>query len=158
MSKAFGLAGLRIGWLATRDAELLERVSIFREYVSTCNSAPSEILALVALRERDRVLGRSRSLIAANLVALDAFFARWGGIFECVRPAAGCVGFPRLCEGLDVEELVERLAIEERVLLVPGSVYESGENRFRLGFGRACLPEALERLDSFTTRWVGSGR
>ncbi|MBA3366854.1 MAG: aminotransferase class I/II-fold pyridoxal phosphate-dependent enzyme [Actinobacteria bacterium] len=152
MSKAFGLAGLRIGWLATKDRELLRRISISKEYISSCNSAPSEVLALVALRAREAVLARSRRLLSANLALLDRFFADWEGVISWVRPRAGCVGFPQLQADLRVEALASRLVDEEGVLLVPGSVYDYPGNHFRLGFGRVDLPAALAGLDRFARR------
>ncbi len=156
MSKSFGLAGLRIGWLATKDRELLQRISTYKEYISSCNSAPSELLALIALRARETVLARSGGLLAENLTLLDAFFAEWEGVFEWVRPRAGCVGFPHLRAELDVEELAIRLVEEERVLVVPGSIYDYPGNHFRLGFGRADLPIALAGLERFARRELQS--
>src|SRR5204863_2501789 len=76
MSKAFGLAGLRIGWIATRDRAIFSRLASLKDYTTICNSAPSEILALIALRAKDRVLERSRGIVRANLELLDGFFAR----------------------------------------------------------------------------------
>ncbi|HEY2888954.1 MAG TPA: aminotransferase class I/II-fold pyridoxal phosphate-dependent enzyme, partial [Candidatus Limnocylindrales bacterium] len=96
MSKAYALAGLRIGWLATRDRELLGRLAAFKDYTTICSSAPSEILAIIGLRARDRVLERSRGIVAANLERLDAFFDDWADRFAWVRPRAGSIGFPRL--------------------------------------------------------------
>jgi aspartate/methionine/tyrosine aminotransferase len=154
MSKSFGLAGLRIGWVATKDRELLRRISTYKEYVSSCSSAPSEVLALIALRARETVLARSRRVLQRNLALLDGFFARWEDAFEWVRPGAGCVGFPRL-DGLDVEELAVRLVREEGVLVVPGSVYDFPGNHFRLGFGRVDLPAALAGLERFACRELG---
>jgi len=158
MSKSFGLAGLRIGWLASRDRELLSRIATYKEYISSCNGAPSEILALAALRSRTRVLERSRLLLARNLTLLDGFFGEWEEVFEWVRPRAGCVGFPRLRAPLTVEELAVRLVEEEGVLLVPGSVYDFPGNHFRLGFGRADFPEALDRLRRFAARALVGAR
>jgi len=66
MSKAFGLAGLRIGWIATKDRDLLERISTYKEYISACNSAPSEVLALIALRARAVLFDRSLGLLAGT--------------------------------------------------------------------------------------------
>jgi len=158
MSKAFGLAGVRIGWVATRDRELLSRIATCKEYISSGTSAPSELLALVALRSRDRVLERSRALLVSNLEHLDEFFAEWEEVFEWVRPRAGCVCFPRLAQDLPVEELAVRLVREEGVLLVPGSVYDFPGNHFRLGFGRADFPQALERLHRFAARSLAGAR
>ena len=155
MSKAFGLAGLRIGWIASKDRALLARIAVSKEYLSSCNSAPSEILALIALRARVEVLARSRTLLTANLELLDDFFTRWEGVFDWVRPRAGCVGFPRLDANLPVEELAARLVEEEGVLLVPGSVYGFPGNHFRIGFGHRDLPQALDGLERFARRELG---
>jgi len=71
MSKPFALAGLRLGWIATRDRDLLSRVARLKDYTTICSAAPSEILALIALRARDRVLERTRAIVQDNLVVLD---------------------------------------------------------------------------------------
>jgi len=152
MSKAFGLAGLRIGWIATKDRALLARIAVSKEYLSSGNSAPSEILALIALRARVEVLARSRSLLTANLELLDEFFSRWEGVCGWVRPRAGCVGFPRLDARLPVDVLAARLVEEERVSVVPGSVYGFPGNHFRIGFGRRDFPQALDGLERFARR------
>src|SRR6185437_7484491 len=95
MSKAYGLPGLRIGWLAGRDRDLLRRLERAKDYTTICNSAPSEVLALIALRAREQVLGRTRGIVAANLPAFGEFFAQFGDLFEWAPPQGGCVCFPR---------------------------------------------------------------
>ena len=82
MSKSFAMAGLRIGWLATRDRDLLGRCAAFKDYTTICSSAPSEILALIGLRAREQVLGRSLRIVADNLALLDAFFRRHADRFS----------------------------------------------------------------------------
>ena len=150
MSKAFGLAGLRIGWLATHDAELLSRAAAMKDYTSICNSAPSEILALIALRAKDSILARNRAIIAENLAHLDRFFAQYADIFAWVRPRAGSIAFPRLLRDIPVEQFTNELVQQQGVLLLPGTVYDHPGNHFRLGFGRTNMPEALARLARFT--------
>jgi aspartate/methionine/tyrosine aminotransferase len=152
MSKSFALAGLRIGWVATRDRELLARLAAFKDYTTICNSAPAEVLALIALKARDRVLARSRDIVAANLPVLDAFFERWAGTFEWVRPRGGSVGFPRLIADLPIDRFAEDLVGETGVLILPGTVFGDTANHFRLGFGRLNMPQALGRLDSYAAR------
>jgi aspartate/methionine/tyrosine aminotransferase len=153
MSKSFALAGLRIGWLASRDRELLARCAAFKDYTTICSSAPAEILALIALRARDRVLERSRSIVAANLERLDRFFDDWPDRFTWVRPHAGSVGFPRLTvPGITIDDWSAALVEAEGVLLLPGSQFGFGGNHFRLGFGRTDLAVALERLEAFAER------
>ena len=154
-SKLFGLAGLRIGWLATADTELLHRCAAFKDYLSICGSAPSEILALIALRARDALLGRSRAIIQGNLSRLDRFFTDWAEAFDWVRPRGGTVGFPRLLADLPIDRFAAELVEDEGVLLLPGSIYDYPGNHFRLGFGRSDLPEALSRLERFAAGRLG---
>jgi len=153
MSKSFAMAGLRIGWLATGDRDLLARCAAFKDYTTICASAPSEILALIGLRARETVLARSAAIVGTNLERLDAFFETWPDRFTWVRPRAGSVGFPRLTvPGIGIDDWAAGLVAAEGVLLLPGSQFGFGGNHFRLGFGRTDLPEALERLESYAAR------
>jgi aspartate/methionine/tyrosine aminotransferase len=152
MSKSFALAGLRIGWVATRDRALLARLAAFKDYTTICSSAPSEVLALIALRARDRVLARNRAIVAANLPLLDAFFERWAGVFDWVRPRGGSVGFPRLLADMPIDRYAEALVRKTGVLILPGTVFDDTENRFRIGFGRANMPAALDRFENYAHR------
>jgi aspartate/methionine/tyrosine aminotransferase len=153
MSKSFAMAGLRIGWLATRDRDLLARCASFKDYTTICASAPAELLALIGLRARETVLDRSRSIVAANMERLDAFFEAWPDRFTWVRPRAGSVGFPRLTvPGIAIDDWAAGLVEAEGVLLLPGSQFGYGGNHFRLGFGRTDLPVALERLETHAAR------
>jgi aspartate/methionine/tyrosine aminotransferase len=151
MSKAFALAGLRVGWLATHDASLRTKISRLKDYTTICGSAPSEILSLMGLRQRDRVLSRSRQIIAGNLPLLDAFFARNDDRLHWVRPRAGSVAFPRLIssEAGAIDRLAAELVGREGVLLLPGSQFQYEGNHFRIGLGRTNLPQALERFQRF---------
>ena len=141
ISKSYGLPGLRIGWLATRDAQLREAILQLKDYTTICSSAPSELLTALALRHRDVLTGRNRAIVARNLPLLDDFIARHADTFEWVRPTASPIGFPRVSGLGDVERLCERLAAAG-VLLLPGAVYDEPEH-VRMGFGRANMPEAL---------------
>jgi aspartate/methionine/tyrosine aminotransferase len=149
MSKSFALAGLRIGWLASRDRQLLARCAAFKDYTTICSSAPSEILALIGLRARDTVLARSRAIVDANMARLDAFFADHADRFGWVRPRGGSIGFPRLLDDEPIDAFVARLVETEGVLLLPGSQFGHPGNHFRIGFGREDLPAGLERLEAF---------
>jgi aspartate/methionine/tyrosine aminotransferase len=153
MSKSFAMAGLRIGWLATHDRALLDRVARFKDYTTICSAAPSEVLAIIALRARDRVLERSRAIVATNLDRLDGFFDDWIDRFTWVRPKAGSIGFPRLTvPGVRIDDWAADLVESEGVLLLPGSQFGHPGNHFRLGFGRTDLSEGLDRLEAFARR------
>ena len=148
MSKTYGLAGLRIGWIATRNADIYNRMAALKDYTTICNSAPSEFLAELALRHRDQIAGRNLQIIADNLSLLDDFFARHADRFAWVRPKAGPIAFPHLLKG-DVEIFCDELVHESGVLLLPGSMYDHPGNHFRVGFARKTMPSALAQLDKF---------
>ena len=119
MSKAYGLPGLRIGWIAGRDTDMLQRFERYKHYLSICNSAPGERLAMIALQARERILERNRGILRENLADLDAFFAEHAGLFEWTRPHGGCVAYPRFQGRGGVENLCRRLVEEAGVLLLP---------------------------------------
>ena len=149
MSKSFAMAGLRVGWLASRDRELLARCAAFKDYTTICASAPAEILALIGLRAREVVLKRSRAIVAANLERLDALFAEHDDRLAWVRPRGGSIGFPRLLDDEPVDEFAARLVEREGVLLLPGSQFGYAGNHFRIGYGRTDLPAAVATLEGF---------
>jgi aspartate/methionine/tyrosine aminotransferase len=149
MSKSFAMAGLRIGWLATRDRALLARCAAMKDYTTICSSAPSEILALIGLRARGVVLARSRRIVDANLPLLDRFFADHADRWSWVRPRGGSIGFAHLRDDEPAESFAARLVEAEGVLLLPGSVIGHDGNHVRIGFGREDLPVALAGLERF---------
>ena len=149
MSKSFGLAGLRIGWIATRNRAVYDAMAGFKDYTTICNSAPSEFLATVALRQRDAVIGRNLEIIEGNLALLDAFFARQRDKLTWQRPRAGSIALPRFAERLDGAALCQAAIDDAGVLLAPGSTFGADDNHFRIGFGRADMAEALVRLEEY---------
>lgn len=151
MSKSYGLAGLRIGWIATRNKPLLQKIARIKDYTTICSSAPSEFLAEVALRHREQVLARNLELITRNLTTLERFFLDRQDLFRWVKPSAGPIAFPTLLQG-NADEFCHQLVTQSGVLLLPGSVFAHPGNHFRIGFGRANFPQALSRLESFLNR------
>lgn len=148
VSKTYGLPGLRIGWVATQDAQILERMAAFKDYTTICNSAPSELLAEIALRHREELTARNLRILQHNLGLLDEFFARHGDRFMWVRPGAGSITFPRYLRG-DIDELCHDLVTQKGVLLLPGTLFGDHGNHFRMGFGRRNFPEALDKFEEF---------
>jgi aspartate/methionine/tyrosine aminotransferase len=157
MSKAYGLAGLRVGWLACKDRELLVRFERYKHYLSICNSGPSEALALIALRARERILERNRGIVRDNVALLDAFFAEHAELFDWRQPDGGCVGFIRYKGKDGVEAFTQRLVEEAGVLFLPASIFRSELNEvpadcLRVGFGRGDLPQGLVVLRGWLDR------
>ena len=150
-SKTYGLAGLRIGWIATKNKKIYENMASLKDYTTICNSAPSEFLAEVAMRNRQKLAYRNLDIIKHNLTVIDDLFDRHADLFSWVRPKAGSMGFPRLLKG-DVEDFCDELVKKAGVLLLPGSMYDDSSNHFRLGLGRKNLPQAVERLEEYLSK------
>jgi len=154
MSKAYGLPGLRIGWLASKDRALLERLERRKHYTSICSSAPSEHLATIALHNGDQILSRNRAIVSENLPLFDAFFDARAEQFAWERPQGGCVCFPRLLTGETTDSFCRRLVKTAGVLLLPADIYASdlgavANDRFRVGVGRRNPAPALEAFAAF---------
>jgi aspartate/methionine/tyrosine aminotransferase len=149
VSKVHGLPGLRIGWIASRDRQLLQRMERIKHYLSICNSSPSEALAVIALKTGARLIDRNRALIDANLWCVEELFAEFPQLFEWSTPDAGMVAYPRYKGADGVETFVQRLIEEANVLLLPASIFQSEltplpPDRFRIGYGRSYVPAGLE--------------
>jgi aspartate/methionine/tyrosine aminotransferase len=159
-SKAYGLPGLRIGWIACQDGNVLSKMERMKHYLSICNSGPSERLAMIALRNRDKILARNCAIVDKNLPKWDAFFARHKDLFEWQRPDGSCMAFPRYKGADGVEAFTTSLVEESGVLFLPSTIYSSDlsptpQDRLRLGFGRANLDEGIAALDAHLMRNKG---
>ncbi|MFP5221621.1 MAG: aminotransferase class I/II-fold pyridoxal phosphate-dependent enzyme [Acidobacteriota bacterium] len=150
MSKSLGLAGLRVGWVASRDQTVLSAMAAVKDYTSICGSAPSEFLAALALRRREVILARQYALTTANLELLEAFMSRHAHLFDWVRPSGGPIAFPKLASGEDAEAFCDEVLSGSGVLLLPGRLYgDAWKAHMRLGFGRADFAQGLGALEAF---------
>jgi hypothetical protein len=152
MSKAYGLPGLRIGWIASQNTKILQKLEQFKHYLSICNSAPSEILALIALNNRHSIIKDNQKLIKDNLSLLKTLLAEFPELIQWHTPLGGCIAFP-LYNGPDTtEEFCQKLREHSGILLLPPSVYQSQLNtlqpqHFRIGFGRgASFKEGIKAM------------
>ena len=152
MSKSYGLPGLRIGWIACSDSDVIAKMERMKHYLSICSSGPSERLTKIALNNRSKLLARNCSIVDENLPKWEAFFARYPDLFEWRRPDGSCMAFPRYTGPEGVEQFTRSLVEESGVLLLPSTIYTSElgatpTDRFRLGFGRKGLDEGLAALE-----------
>lgn len=151
VSKAYGLPGLRVGWIACRDRAVLQRMRAIKQFLSTCNAGPSEVLANIALKAGPRILARNGAIATANLESLLAFLRRRTGLFDVIAPEGGMVAYPRYLGAEGVEAFVQRMAEAAGVVLLPASVFRSElaatpADRFRIGFGRSDFTVGLAAL------------
>jgi aspartate/methionine/tyrosine aminotransferase len=141
MSKAYGMPGVRVGWIATRDRALLQRLERAKHYTSICNSGPSEFLSTIALRNANAITARNRSILAENLPAFTAMMERCADFIEWSAPDGSCITFPRYLGADGVEAFAESLVQERSAVVLPSSIFRSQlmeipNDRFRIGFGR----------------------
>lgn len=151
MSKAFGLPGARIGWLVGREPALIASMAALKDYTTICSSAPSEILALITLRARERILTEQMTIIKRNWGLLGDFFSRHPDLFSWNRPKAGTICFPRLKTG-GAAEFCRQIINNAGIMLLPSTVYDYGDSHFRVGFGRADFPTVLARFEESINR------
>ena len=163
VSKAFGLAGVRIGWIATRDRAIFRSLETYKDYTTICASAPAEILTIVALTNWFRIVSGQKAIVTANLDLWEAFMADRRSLFRWVRPTGGSVGFPTWLGETSVEEFAENAVQKAGVMVLPSAVFRHGNPRsempsnFRVGLGRRSFPEALGRLDTHVRIRYGIG-
>lgn len=155
MSKSFALAGLRIGWLTTKNLKLLDKFKVFKDYTTICSSAPSEILAIAALRAKNHIIKRNLDIIKGNLNLLDSFFLKYNKLFTWHKHKAGPIGFPSLTPEIQTDIFCKDLVEKKGVMLLPASVYDFDSNNFRIGFARKNMPEALNKMDEYLLEIFG---
>jgi hypothetical protein len=149
MSKAYGLPGLRVGWIVA-PAKLIASLWGYHDYTSIAISALSDRLAALVLEpERHaRIILRTRSIIQQQYPLVAGWVARHGGNFVHIPPAAGAIAWVRYKNGPSSEALAETLRTQKSTLIVPGTQFEM-ENHLRIGFGYRAdvLERALARID-----------
>ena len=158
LSKAYGLPGLRIGWIAAPPA-FVESTWSYHDYTTIAPGALSDRLARVALgtERRPALLERTRSIIRANWPLIEKWLRAHDPAFAWIRPEAGAIVYVRYNYAINSTELVTRLRDEKSVLIVPGDHFGM-DGYLRLGFGERpeYLTQGLERLHSLLTSVSGA--
>ncbi|MDP9364540.1 MAG: aminotransferase class I/II-fold pyridoxal phosphate-dependent enzyme [Chloroflexota bacterium] len=144
-SKPFGLPGLRIGWMAA-PADVVAQCWAMRDYVSLSPGKLNDALAVLALRHRDRLVERTRDIVARNLATAEAWFAAHRDLAEWTPPQGGLLALMRYFADVPSLSLANRLAEEYGVMLAPGSAF-GYERYLRIGIGQepAIFAEGLAR-------------
>lgn len=157
LSKAYGLPGLRVGWIASQERDAIGALSRYKNYLSICCPTPSEALARIALKHGPAILARNREIIARNRRIAADFFARYDHVFRHNPPQAGPIAFHGLRPDFVARfgsalAFCEHLAQSAGVLLLPGNVYDMDEPYVRMGYGRANFADNLAVLDNWLQR------
>jgi len=152
LTKSYGLAGLRAGWVLAAP-EVAAAVRRVRGTVEAIGAFPGEVMAQVAFDNIDALAARARAILEPGLAQLVAFVDARHEL-EWVQPAGGTVGFPRLRGRDDADPFIERLLHDFDTAVVPGRFFGAPAH-FRVAFsgdsevlagGLAQLGKALDRL------------
>ncbi len=146
LSKTFGLAGIRLGWIVSRDREFVQRVRRLRCATSAVSSPVCELLGAIALRAHGAILPERRELVGKNVERFEAFLSRRSTQFSWTAPAAGTVGFARVL-GESASALCDRALARSGVMALPSPLFEAPDDHVRIGFGHYGFPEALVRFE-----------
>ena len=149
MSKVFSLAGLRLGWIATRSREAMREILLHRDYDTISCGMIDEALATVALEAKEAIIARNRAIVRENLAILDEWIAKEPR-FSYVKPQCGTTALLYCDVDMPSEEFCARLLAETGTFLTPGSCFDE-EHCFRIGYacGKEELKEGLAKLSEF---------
>jgi len=140
----FGLPGTRIGWLVTKNKNILENCAAYKDYTTLCNNAPGEILATIAMRNASDLLRRNHKIVLDNLNLAEKFFKKHKKLLHWIQPNGGSTAFPQLMKPFDVTEMCEKAMNEKELLIIGERAFGVTTNNFRVGLGRLDFKDALD--------------
>ncbi|WP_347924129.1 aminotransferase class I/II-fold pyridoxal phosphate-dependent enzyme [Pontimicrobium sp. SW4] len=149
-SKSFGLAGLRTGWIVAQDEKLIEKIIAFKDYLSICNSAPAEILTIIALNHSNAFLKPNIEKIKKNSILFKEFQEKHKSIFpDFVPPKVGSTSFVPINYKGSALEFSDQLVEKTGIMAVPSEMFEYLGKYLRIGFGRENFKDTLNVLDTY---------
>lgn len=160
MSKAFALAGIRLGWIASRDKAIIEAVASARDYTTISVSQLDDQVASYALSPPvlPALMSRNIGIARTNLGLLDDFVGKYSSVCSWTKPKAGTTALVQFSKGgepVDDEKFMLDLLEKTKVLFLPASVCFGQGKHFRgyVRIGYAChtsvLREGLEKLGGY---------
>lgn len=149
LSKTYGLPGLRLGWLVSKDGEFMSKVASLKDYTSICQCAPGEILGIIALENAHLIADRNLEIIKGNLELARNFFTEHKDLFTWFDPLAGSIAYPRLDMERDIFDFAEEAVRKENVMIIPSTVFDQNSGHFRIGLGRRNFPSCLKAFGRF---------
>ena len=149
LSKAYGLAGLRVGWIVGPDG-FADKVWPYHDYTTISISTVSDLLAKIALstETRNKIFERTRTILNDNIGIMMSWLKKHEGLFQCIPPEAGAIAFPRYNLDINSTVLIDRIRETKSVLICPGDHF--GMDRYiRIGYGeeKDTLEKALDLIE-----------
>lgn len=149
LSKSYGLPGIRLGWLVTKNKELFNMFLAAKEQIYICNSVVDEEIAYLAMLKKDDILPLIRRNIERNFQHVLHWLKKEKRL-DFVLPDGGVVVFPRINIPVDIERFYEILNRKYSTYVGPGHWFEMDKRHFRLGFGWPTETELLEGMENIS--------
>ena len=157
MSKTFSMAGLRLGWIATRDEKAMREFLTHRDYDHIRSGMLDERVAALAVKNKEAVFARNRGIVRENLAILDEWI-RWEKLFDYVKPSAGTTALVYYDRDIHSYRFARELYEREGVFVTPGDCF--GEAKcFRIGYAcdKNTLIAGLNGLSAYAETIVKRG-
>lgn len=155
LSKAFAMPGLRLGWVVA-PPKLIKQLWIHHDYLTLTPNVLSDHIAAIAMEpiRREALLTRTKNIIKKNLPPLEAWLTARGDLFNYTRPLAGAIAYFTYNPPIKPQILIDRLRVEESLLLVPANHFGMSHKGIRTGYGYDLdkTLKGLTRLESFLRR------
>jgi aspartate/methionine/tyrosine aminotransferase len=149
MAKTFALAGLRLGWVVCKDVSVMEEMKRFKDYLTICNPSTSEVLALIALRNKRTLIDHNLKKITDNLQLFTAFCEQHPQHFQFAPTRAGSTAFVKWLGKETSLAFSDQLVKATGIMTLPAEMFDFGSSHFRIGFGRKNMHEPLEILGRY---------
>jgi aspartate/methionine/tyrosine aminotransferase len=151
MSKAYGLPGIRIGWLITKNKSLLELFLAAKEQIFVCNSVIDEEIAFQFLKQKEKYFSQIKSHIQINFSTLEKWLSDHKYL-EWIKPRGGVIGFPRFKKEarIDIENFHSILNNKYKTFVGPGHWFDMPKKYFRIGYGwptKNEIEQGLKNID-----------
>ena len=160
LSKAFGLPGLRIGWIVAPPKQTASFWA-YQDYTTLTPTMLSDRLARAAMepRRREEILARTRGIIRRHLPRVEDWIRGHGDLFDYIPPVAGAIALVKYRLPIGSAALFDRLRLEKSVLITPGAHFGIGRY-IRIGYGYDVgkTLEGLSRVDQLLAELQGAGK
>jgi aspartate/methionine/tyrosine aminotransferase len=159
VSKAYGIPGLRLGWVISRNKSLLEKLLAAKEQIHICNSVVDEEICYQYLLKKNDYFGGIQTMVRNNFHFLEVWISNHPYL-EWVKPSGGVVCFPRFRKdaGIDPSNFYSRLLHDHKTYVGPGHWFEQSKEFFRLGFGwetESVFRKGIANIDLAITKCQG---
>lgn len=148
-SKTFAAPGLRLGWIATKNPELMHKLLAYRHFTSTCSNLPCQWIANELLNKRDTIMQRNNAIVRQNAALLEQFVQQYTDLFAYVPPKGATMAYIKLLGGQSATDFCMEVLEHTGVLIVPSSVLESSDEYLRVGLGRESFPKCIQLVSEY---------